>query len=136
MQREWYACFLSRILLQQKLCLWNVNEVVWTNGGSFLCGGIEVSHNLKILSEEDGGKIRIVDDVKLRRLGLMRMITRLRCHGHFQKSVISCLDDFMDQVLSSMARLRFLVENKRFRLCGSVREIYHRSYTLLMCPVC
>jgi hypothetical protein len=76
------------------------------------CGGFEVSHNLKILSEEDSGKIRIVDDVKLRRLG-----SDENGESHFcgvvdvlEKCYLPRLDDFMDQVLSSMARLRFLVE--------------------------
>jgi hypothetical protein len=73
-------------------------------------GGIVVSHNLKILSE-DNGKIRIVDDVKLRRpddasdeqhfCGVLDILG---------KCYLPTLDDFMDQVLSSMARLRFLVE--------------------------
>jgi hypothetical protein len=76
-------------------------------------GGIEVSHNLKILSEEDGsGKIRIVDDVKLRRLGSSDDDEPHFCGvlNILEKCYLSSLDDFMDQVLSSMARLRFLVE--------------------------
>jgi hypothetical protein len=103
------------------------------------CGGIEVSHNLKILSEEDGGKIRIVDDVKLRRLG-----SDENDESHFcgvmdilEKCYLPRLDDFMDQVLSSMARLRFLVEK------GEEHSVYVEASgddttactPLLMCPV-
>jgi hypothetical protein len=108
------------------------------------CGGIEVSHNLKILSEEDGGKIRIVDDVKLRRLGSDGSSSTDDDESHFcgvvdilEKCYLPRLDDFMDQVLSSMARLRFLVEK------GEEHSVYVEASggdttactPLLMCPL-
>jgi hypothetical protein len=78
-------------------------------------GGITVSHNLQILQCSDGscedggvasGKIRIVDDVKLRQTAGS---DHYFC-GILEKCYAPRLEDFMDSVLSSMARLRFLVE--------------------------
>jgi hypothetical protein len=74
--------------------------------GTF-AGGVEVSHKLKIEQVSDR-KVRIFDDVRLKReSGDMSC----GCWEAFEKAFLPTVDDYMDQVLSSMARLRFLVEN-------------------------
>jgi len=70
-------------------------------------GRIEVSHKLTVerLSER---KVRIVDVVRL-----VREQGEAPCCGLYdimEKPFLPTVDDYMDQVLSSMARLRFLIE--------------------------
>lgn len=69
-------------------------------------GGIEVHHKLKVcpIVSDQQPKIRIVDDVRLQREGL-------RVLAPFERCLLPSVNDYMDQVLSSLARLRFLVEN-------------------------
>lgn len=71
-------------------------------------GDVEVLH--KIRAEEFGGRTRIEDTVCLQR----STATEPRCCGlsdMVESYFLPTLDDYMDQVLTSMARLRFLVEN-------------------------
>jgi hypothetical protein len=74
-------------------------------------GNTQVCHKIKVF-QLDNGKLRIEDAVRLRKCdedgenmsfcGIMDVLQRC-----FMPSV----EDYMDQVLSSMARLRFLIEN-------------------------
>jgi hypothetical protein len=73
-------------------------------------GNMEVLHKIRI-QQLANRKIRIVDDARIQRdmgepevslCGLMEVVERC---------LLPAVDDYMDQVLSSMARLRFLVEN-------------------------
>ena len=70
-------------------------------------GGVTVSHKLRV-EPLLSNRFRIVDQVQLQRqdeasfCGLWDAMSRV---------ILPTVDDYMDQVLSSMARLRFLVEN-------------------------
>ena len=78
-----------------------------------LPGGMQVSHQLKI-EQVSGCKIRISDQVRLRRAESQGGDNDCcgGCFDAFAKAFfLPTLEDYMDQVLSSMARLRFLVEN-------------------------
>lgn len=88
--------------------------------GSFV-GGIEIHHNihLEALSTVDN-RVRIIDAVRLR---LDEDSERIKSNAFcdvssvLQRCYVPNICDYMDQVLTSMARLRFLVEN------GAVAEL-------------
>jgi hypothetical protein len=73
-------------------------------------GGMEVSHRLTVSQLSSGGnKVRVVDDARVRKAD-----SEASCCGMLEwleTCLLPTAEDYMDQVLSSMARLRFLVEN-------------------------
>ena len=76
-------------------------------------GNIQVCHRIKVMAiANGGGKIRIEDTVRLRyndeRLSSDSIFS---CCDAIWECFLPSLDDYVDQVLSSMARLRFLIEN-------------------------
>jgi len=72
-------------------------------------GGIEASHKIKV--EEVGGqKVRVIDQVQLQRSASAEPVF-CGLLDALEKCFLPTVGDYMDQVLSSMARLRFLVEN-------------------------
>lgn len=79
-------------------------------------GGMEVHHTLCILQE--GGSIRIQDTVKLRRPAEQEESPFCGLFGVLEKCYLPTVDDYLDQVLSSMARLRFLVEKGQDSIYG------------------
>jgi hypothetical protein len=78
-------------------------------------GGIEVLYKIRV-DAMVGGRVRIVNDVRLRRAASEDSYDSLSFCGLWdlvEKCLFPTIDDYIDQVLSSSARLRFLVENKR-----------------------
>jgi hypothetical protein len=77
-------------------------------------GNIQVCHRIKVIAvPNQSNKVRIEDTVRLRYDDE---------HPSYNNNIFSCcdsmldcflpsVDDYVDQVLSSMARLRFLIEN-------------------------
>jgi len=71
-------------------------------------GNIEVSHNIQVF--EVNGKLRIQDDVRLQKDDSNDGLTFCGIFDLFEKLFLPKVDDYIDQVLSSTARLRFLIE--------------------------
>jgi hypothetical protein len=78
-------------------------------------GNVQVIHRIKV-SSLSNGKIRVEDTVRLRRddddqipMSIFTCCSSL-CEA-LQQCFLPALDDYVDQALSSMARLRFLIEN-------------------------
>lgn len=78
-------------------------------------GDIHVSHKLRVTQLEGSGKIRIEDSVRLRKSDNDdedgNCIAFCGIFSVLQRCFLPTTEDYIDQVLSSMARLRFLVEN-------------------------
>ena len=84
-------------------------------------GQIEVSHKLKIQAPTTDAKsqhqqhlsrIRIVDEVRVQKdTDDDESVSFCGIFDALEKLLLPTVEDYMDQVLSSMARLRFLVEN-------------------------
>ena len=92
-------------------------------------GGIEVSHKIKV--EDVGGqKVRLIDQVRLQRdAGEEPVFCGI--FDALEKCFLPTVDDYMDQVLSSMARLRFLVENGETSIYAEAAEEGSMSTPLL-----
>jgi hypothetical protein len=83
-------------------------------------GGMEVLYKIRV-DAVVGSRIRIVNDVRLRRASSEATGASLSMCGLWEsveKCLLPPLDDYMDQVLSSTARLRFLVENGEASMLG------------------
>jgi hypothetical protein len=83
-------------------------------------GGIEVLYKIRVEAIA-GGRVRIVNDVALRRASFEDSYDSLSFCGLWdlvEKCLLPTMDNYMDQVLSSTARLRFLVENKGATMLG------------------
>lgn len=104
-------------------------------------GNIQVCHRIKVTAIANGsGKIRIEDTVRLRyddeRLS---SDTIFSCCDAIWECFLPSIDDYVDQVLSSMARLRFLIENGEegshsddARYMGGVNDGTHCDETLVL----
>jgi hypothetical protein len=79
-------------------------------------GGIHAAHTISVF--EEGGQIRIVDRVRLNKEEEEVSIARIFLCGMLDSCFSSCLlpsiGGYLDQVTSSMARLRILVETSEY----------------------
>jgi hypothetical protein len=73
-------------------------------------GGIYVSHKLLVEPVYDSGKVRISNEVQLKQANDNDDWSFCGVGDILSRAFLPTVDDYMDQVLSSMARLRFLVE--------------------------
>jgi hypothetical protein len=77
-------------------------------------GHVQICHRVKVTALPNG-KIRIEDTVRVRPDEEHMPSSIFSCCGSLfdvmQQCFLPTVDDYMDQVLSSMARLRFLIEN-------------------------
>jgi len=73
-------------------------------------GNLEVCHKLTV--QEVNQKIRIVDEVRVQSDSSSDNEGLCGLFSVVEKCILPAVDDYMDQVLSSAARLRFLIENK------------------------
>jgi hypothetical protein len=77
-------------------------------------GNVQVIHRIRVASLSNG-RIRVEDTVRLRYDDDNIPFSIFSCCGTLWDAIHQCflpaIDDYMDQVLSSMARLRFLIEN-------------------------
>ena len=76
-------------------------------------GNIQVCHRIKVIAAPNqSGKIRIEDTVRLRYDDERQSSnSTFSCCDALWENFLPSIDDYVDQVLSSMARLRFLIEN-------------------------
>ncbi|GKZ00414.1 hypothetical protein MPSEU_000994300 [Mayamaea pseudoterrestris] len=84
-------------------------------------GAIEISHKFTVALNPRNDKVRILDSVTLQRDASQG--SSIRCCGLWdllEACLLPSMDDYMDQCLSSMARLRFLAENN-----GEQMSIYN-----------
>jgi hypothetical protein len=74
-------------------------------------GATETTHKIRVSTNEQNGKIRIVDEVRLQKDSTESFSSCYGIWGSIESLLLPTVDDYVDQVLSSIARLRFLIEN-------------------------